>query len=208
MPVQKVCFATSSSGCHPLKGQIIVWWCETQALSKYWSSRLDSGAVHCALQSAAQQARNKNAPHLQVMLLARQSRHCRQLAGEWRRGCVTWVTRLNKSGSAVEKAIQRARSVADADMLRESLEHAARSPAAARPSQAVTGNLRSVPAVQPPKEMFNAAMKATRKLKPRTDIPQEGLRAANLVRSLLPGSHWQALHASLAPCQLGFTRGV
>lgn len=90
------------------------------------------------------------------------------------RRCSTWVGRL-KSASKLEKAIIKARAIAEAN--------AAIQKPTFRGSclRGATRNLRDVPQLQPPQEMFNAAMKEVRRLRPRQDIPKESSRAANLV---------------------------
>ena len=88
---------------------------------------------------------------------------------------VNWITERRTRQRSGEFAILRARAIADADERSETIiDDATRALA-----RSLTGRLKSAPIIQPYDEMFNAAVKVIRKIKPRDDIRKESERAGN-----------------------------
>lgn len=84
---------------------------------------------------------------------------------------ISWLQRGNKAADKSRKQLLKARAVADSDDRAELLQQA--------DVQQLTSRLKAAPIIQPPDEMYNAAMKVVRKVRPRDDLKKEGPRAAN-----------------------------
>jgi hypothetical protein len=95
-------------------------------------------------------------------------------------GTQRWVARLGKGASRVQRAVQRARALAEPQIV-PAQEDSALPQLQPSASHMATGTLRALPALQPPNEMFSSAMKPVRKLRPRDNIASTSARYANLV---------------------------
>jgi hypothetical protein len=110
-------------------------------------------------------------PRFQMLKAARCCYGITQCPRRQHTAAAPWIARINKSKCQVAKAVQIACSIADSDVARKNPG-----------GQRITGRIKAVPDIQPPKEMFNSAMKDVRKIKRKNNLQTERERAANLAR--------------------------
>lgn len=159
---------------------------------------LAAGSLYVAPQSLwtlARQGQGRQAPMLpmRMQMLHSAHSHFSSQAATAPRDAQRWVVRIKRNTSRTQKAVQRAKAIADAAMQTDVPQRWND----ARTRSSATQRLRGTPVLQPADEMLNASHKEARKLRPKPELTNKVESAANLVSyTRLRLYHVRSLHTA------------